>query len=239
MPTKTAIVTGASSGVGRATAIALATAGWDVALLARRADALQKTIDLAPADARARMHAHPCDIANKSSVDAIVATVLQRSGNRIDALINAAGTNIPKRSLADMTDERFREVFDVNLTGALNTIQAVLPAMRKQQGGTVVNVNSIAGQNASVLSGASYVMSKFALAGLTQSINAEEAQHNIRACSIFPGDINSELLEKRPTPPPMDVRSKMLQPQDLADCILMVLNLPPRAVVEELRIVPR
>lgn len=239
MPTKTAIVTGASSGVGRATAIALATAGWDVALLARRADALQKTISLAPDDAQARMHAHPCDIANKSSVDAIVATVLQRSGNRIDALVNAAGTNIPHRSLAEMTDERFREVFDVNLTGALNTVQAVLPAMRKQQGGTVVNVNSIAGQNASVLSGASYVMSKFALAGLTQSINAEEAKHNIRACSIFPGDINSELLEKRPTPPPMDVRSKMLQPQDLADCILLVLNLPPRAVVEELRIVPR
>ena len=239
MPTKTAIITGASSGVGRATAIALATAGWDVALLARRADALQKTISFASADAQSRMHAHPCDIANKSAVDAIVGTVLQRSGNRIDALVNAAGTNIPNRSLAEMTDQRFREVFDVNLTGALNTIQAVLPAMRKQQGGTVVNVNSIAGQNASVLSGASYVMSKFALAGLTQSINAEEAQHNIRATSIFPGDINSELLEKRPTPPPMDVRSKMLQPQDLADCILLVLNLPPRAVVEELRIVPR
>jgi NADP-dependent 3-hydroxy acid dehydrogenase YdfG len=238
MPNKTAIVTGASSGVGRATAIALATTGWDVALLARRADALQKTIDLAPADARARMHAHPCDIANKSAVDATVAGFVQRFG-RIDALVNAAGTNIPNRSLAEMTDERFREVFDVNLTGALNTIQAVLPAMRKQQGGTVVNVNSIAGQNASVLSGASYVMSKFALAGLTQSINAEEAKHNIRACSIFPGDINSELLEKRPTPPPMDVRSKMLQPQDLADCILLVLNLPSRAVVEELRIVPR
>jgi NADP-dependent 3-hydroxy acid dehydrogenase YdfG len=238
MPNKTAIVTGASSGVGRATAIALASAGWDVALLARRADALQKTIDLAPTDARARMHAHPCDIADKSAVDSIVRTFLQRAG-RVDALVNAAGTNIPNRSLADMTEERFREVFDVNLTGALNTIQAVLPAMRKQQGGTVVNVNSIAGQNASVLSGASYVMSKFALAGLTQSINAEEARHNIRACSIFPGDINSELLEKRPTPPPMDVRSKMLQPQDLADCILMVLNLPPRAVVEELRIVPR
>jgi NADP-dependent 3-hydroxy acid dehydrogenase YdfG len=238
MPNKTAIVTGASSGVGRATAIALASAGWDVALLARRADALQKTIDLAPTDARARMHAHPCDIADKSAVDSIVRTFLQRAG-RVDALVNAAGTNIPNRSLADMTEERFREVFDVNLTGALNTIQAVLPAMRKQQGGTVVNVNSIAGQNASVLSGASYVMSKFALAGLTQSINAEEARHNIRACSIFPGDINLLLLEKRPTPPPLDVRSKMLQPQDLADCILMVLNLPPRAVVEELRIVPR
>lgn len=235
---KTAVITGASSGVGRATAISLASAGWEVALLARRADGLRKTIDLAPADARGRMHAYPCDIANKPAVEAVAEDFLGRFG-RIDALVNAAGTNIPNRSLAEMTEERFREVFDVNLSGALNTIQAVLPTMRKQQGGTVVNVNSIAGQNASVLSGASYVMSKFALAGLTQSINAEEAKHNIRACSIFPGDINTELLEKRPTPPPMDVRGRMLQPQDLADCILLVLNLPPRAVVEELRITPR
>ena len=235
---KTAVITGASSGVGRATAIALAAAGWEVALLARREDALRKTVSMAPADAQGRMHVHPCDIAKKTAVESVAKAFIERVG-RVDALVNAAGTNIPRRSLAEMTEERFREVFDVNLTGALNTIQAVLPAMRKQQGGTVVNVNSIAGQNASVLSGASYVMSKFALAGLTQSINAEEAKHNIRACSIFPGDINSELLEKRPTPPPMDVRQKMLQPQDLADCILLVLNLPPRAVVEELRIVPR
>jgi NADP-dependent 3-hydroxy acid dehydrogenase YdfG len=238
MAKKTAVVTGASSGVGRATAIALAAAGWEVAILARREDALRKTVSMAPAEAQGRVHVHPCDIANKAAVEAVAKAFLDRFG-RVDALVNAAGTNIPKRSLAEMTDERFREVFDVNLTGALNTIQAFLPTMRKQQGGTVVNVNSIAGQNASVLSGASYVMSKFALAGLTQSINAEEARNNIRACSIFPGDINSELLEKRPTPPPQDVRGKMLQPQDVADCILLVLNLPPRAVVEELRIVPR
>jgi NADP-dependent 3-hydroxy acid dehydrogenase YdfG len=235
---KVAVVTGASSGVGRATAIALAIAGWEVTLIARRADALAKTVDLAPADARPRMHVAPGDIVDKAAVEAVARDVLARFG-RIDALVNAAGTNIPKRSLADMTEDRFRQVFDVNLTGALNTIQAFLPAMRQQQGGAIVNVNSIAGQNASVLSGASYVMSKFALAGLTQSINAEEAKHNVRACSIFPGDINSELLEKRPSPPPMDVRGKMLQPEDLAACILLVVNLPPRAVVEELRIVPR
>ena len=138
-----------------------------------------------------------------------------------------------------MTDEHYRDVFDVNLTGALNTIQAFLPTMRQQQGGTIVNINSIAGQNASVLSGASYVMSKFALAGLTQSINAEEAQHNIRATSIFPGDINTEILEKRPTPPPRKPAHKMLQPQDIADSHALGINLPPRAVVEELRIVPR
>jgi len=235
---KTAVVTGASSGVGRATAVALATAGWEVAILARREDALRKTVSMAPVDAQSRLHVHPCDIADKAAVESVARAFLDRFG-RIDALVNAAGTNIPDRSLEKMTQERYREVFDVNLTGALNTIQAFLPTMRKQQGGTVVNINSIAGQNASVLSGASYVMSKFALAGLTQSINAEEAKNNIRAVSIFPGDINTEILEKRPTPPPAEARTKMLQPQDIADCVMLAINLPPRAVVEELRIVPR
>lgn len=235
---KVAVVTGASSGVGRATGISLAAAGWEVVLLARREDALRKTVELAPADARGRMHARPCDIKSRAAVDAVAAEVLGKF-DRVDALVNAAGTNTPERSLAVMTEERYRDVFDTNLTGALNTIQAFLPTMRKQQGGTIVNINSIAGQNASVLSGAAYVMSKFALAGLTQTVNLEEGKHNIRACSIFPGDINTEILEKRPAPPPMEARTKMLQPQDVADCVMLVLNLPPRAVVEELRITPR
>ena len=235
---KVAVITGASSGVGRATAISLATAGWQVICLARRDDALRKTVELASSEARERMYARPCDIKSKSAVDTLAADVLARFG-RVDALINAAGTNVPDRALAVMTEERYRDVFDTNLTGALNTIQAFLPAMREQQGGTIVNINSIAGQNASILSGAAYVMSKFALAGLTQTINLEEAKHNIRACSIFPGDINTEILEKRPAPPPQEARTKMLQPQDIADCVMLVLNLPPRAVVEELRITPR
>lgn len=235
---KIAVVTGASSGVGRATAITLATAGWDVTLIARRQAALAKTVEMAPAEVRSRMHLAPGDIVDKSAIDAIAKLVLSTHG-RIDALVNAAGTNIPERSLEKWTEARFREVFDVNLTGALNTIMAFLPAMRSQQGGTIVNINSIAGQNASVLSGAAYVMSKFALAGLTQSINAEEAKNNIRATSIFPGDINTEILEKRPTPPPPEARAKMLQPQDIAECVMLAINLPPRAVVEELRIVPR
>jgi NADP-dependent 3-hydroxy acid dehydrogenase YdfG len=233
-----AFVTGASSGVGRATAIALATAGWDVTLVARRAEALAKTVEMAPPDIRPRMRPVALDVVDKAAVERVAAEFLARAG-RIDAVVNAAGTNIPDRSLAKMTDEKFHQVFDVNLSGALNTIQAFLPAMRKQQGGTIVNVNSIAGQNASVLSGASYVMSKFALAGLTLSINAEEAALGIRATSIFPGDINSELLEKRPSPPPAEARAKMLQPADVAACVLLAVSLPPRAVLEEMRIVPR
>lgn len=234
---KIAVVTGASSGVGRATAISLARAGWQVGLVARRKDALQKTAELA-LDVAANMHVYSLDIADKPAVEAMAKSMLDRFG-RIDAVVNAAGTNIPDRSLASLTEEKYREVFDANLTGALYMVQAFLPAMRKQQGGAIVNINSIAGQNASILSGVAYVMSKFALAGLTQSINVEEAKHNIRATSIFPGDINTAILEKRPTPPPQEARTKMMQPQDIADCVMLVLNLPARAVVEELRIVPR
>ena len=235
---KVAVITGASSGVGRATAIALATAGWQVACLARRVEALEKTREMAADGARSRLHLYPCDIAIREAVNQTIAAILSRF-SRVDALVNAAGTNIPDRSLASMTEERFKEVFDVNLSGALYCIQAVLPAMRQQQGGTIININSIAGQNASVLSGASYVMSKFALAGLTQTINLEEARHGIRATSIFPGDINTGILEKRPSPPPAEARQKMLQPEDVAACVIFAIDLPPRAVVDELRITPR
>ncbi|MEZ0267158.1 MAG: SDR family oxidoreductase [Phycisphaerae bacterium] len=234
MSNKTAIVTGASSGVGRATAHALAAAGYDVACLARRADALQSTVAKDPA----RLHAYPCDITDRTAVDATVNSILTRFA-RVDVLINAAGTNLPDRTLASMTDEKFKAVFDVNLSGALYAIQAVLPAMRSQQGGTIVNINSIAGQNASLLSGAAYVMSKFALAGLTQTVNLEEGKHHVRATSIFPGDIHTELLEKRPVIPDAAARARMMQPEDIAACVMLAVNLPPRAVVEELRIVPR
>ena len=238
MNTKVAIVTGASSGVGRATALSLAKAGYNVALIARRADRLQQITGDAPSDVRPRLHAQPADIADKAAVISIVQKLLAQF-ERIDVLVNAAGTNIPDRSLAQLTDEKLKGVMDANLTGALNLIQGVLPAMRKQKGGTIVNINSIAGQNASVLSGAAYVMSKFALRGLTQSINVEEAQHNIRATSIFPGDINTELLQKRPTMPPPEAREKMLGAEDIAACVMLAVELPPRAVVEELRITPR
>ena len=83
-----------------------------------------------------------------------------------------------------------------------------------------------------------YVISKFGMTGLNQSINAEEKQNGIRACAIFPGDIDTPLLEKRPTPPPAEARKRMLQSEDVAECAWLSINLPPRAVVEEILIRP-
>jgi NAD(P)-dependent dehydrogenase (short-subunit alcohol dehydrogenase family) len=102
-----------------------------------------------------------------------------------------------------------------------------------------VNVVSDAAKQASAKAGPAYVMSKCGLAGLTQAINAEERAGGIRACAIFPGDIDTPLLNLRPNPPAAEARQKMLRPEDVADCVLLVIELPERALVEEILIRPR
>jgi NAD(P)-dependent dehydrogenase (short-subunit alcohol dehydrogenase family) len=102
-----------------------------------------------------------------------------------------------------------------------------------------VNIVSDAGKQASPKAGPAYVMSKFGLAGLTQSINAEERGNGVRACAVFPGDIDTPLLEKRPSPPDAEARSRMLQAEDVAACVLLAITLPERAIAEEIVIRPR
>jgi NAD(P)-dependent dehydrogenase (short-subunit alcohol dehydrogenase family) len=111
--------------------------------------------------------------------------------------------------------------------------------MRLQRAGTIVNIISEAGQRATAKAGAAYVASKFAVAGLTQSINWEEQKHGIRATALYPGDINTPLLDKRPVPPPLEARQHLLQPEDVAACVLLAIELPYNAVVEELLLRPR
>src|SRR5881409_1637263 len=98
--------------------------------------------------------------------------------------------------------------------------------MRARKSGTVINIISDAGKQASPKAGPAYVMSKFGLAGLTQSINAEERAHGIRACGIFPGDIDTPLLNRRPQPPDAAARANMMRAEDVADCALLCINLP-------------
>ena len=235
--TPVAVVTGAGSGVGRAAALKFAREGWQVVVLGRRANALQETIALAPADRRAALLAIPCDLANASAIEAMAADVLKRFG-RIDALVNAAGNNIPQRSLGELSRADYQAVMDANVNGVLSTVQAFLPAMRQQQSGTIVNIGSEAGKQASAKSGAAYVVSKFGLTGLTQTINAEERPNGIRACCVFPGDIDTPLLDKRPAPPSAEARTRMMQPEDIAECVWFAVNLPARATVEEILIRP-
>ncbi len=232
-----AVVTGAGSGVGRATVLKFAAEGWRVALLGRRPDALAATIQQAAAGNRRQLLAVPCDLGDARAVAAAARSILARFG-QIDVLVNAAGANIPRRSLAELSHSDYAAVMDANLHGVLYLVQEFLPAMRAAGAGTIVNIGSEAGKQASAKSGAAYVLSKFGLTGLTQTINAEERPHGIRACCVFPGDIDTDILKQRPVPPPPEARARMMQPGDVAACVWFAASLPARATVEEILIRP-
>lgn len=231
------VVTGAGSGVGRAVALRLAREGWHVALVGRQVDALNATLALA-GPAAGPLLPVPCDIRDAAAVTRLAERVRAEWGDP-EVLVNAAGTNTPRRALAELSLFDYQDLLGTNLHGAFYCVQAFLPAMRRRGAGTIVNIISDAGKQASPKAGAAYVISKFGLTGLTQSLNVEERARGIRACAIFPGDIDTPLLDKRPEPPGPEARARMLRPEDVAECVWLCVNLPPHAIVEELVIRPR
>jgi NAD(P)-dependent dehydrogenase (short-subunit alcohol dehydrogenase family) len=230
---RTIVVTGAGSGIGRAVALRFAAEGWRVALVGRREAPLCETVSLFGVDRRSQSAVFGCDVSRSAEVEAMGAAVLARFGS-VSVLVNAAGLNVPRRSLRDLSLEDWHQVVDTNLNGAYYCIRAFLPSMRAEHDGTIININSDVGKIPRELAGAAYVTSKFGLAGLTTHINAEERTHGVRATSIFPRDVNTPLLDKRPQPPPADVRARMLQPEDLAACVWLAATLPSHAIVDEI-----
>jgi NAD(P)-dependent dehydrogenase (short-subunit alcohol dehydrogenase family) len=234
----TVVVTGAGSGVGKAVALKFAAEGWRVALVGRQAAALAGTAALAGPDVQGRVVPFPCDVSAADAVAALGEAVLSRFDG-VDVLVNAAGNNITRRSLDTLSVEDWHRVLATNLHGAFYCVRAFLPGMRARRTGTIININSDVGKVARDLAGAAYVSSKFGLSGLTQQINAEERAHGVRACSIFPRDINTPLLDKRPQPPSAEERARMLQPEDLAACVWLVATLPQRVVLDEISLSTR
>jgi len=232
---KTAVVTGAGSGVGRAVALDLAKDGWRVALLGRTADKLTDTASLGSLE---QFLIEPCDIGDSSAVEAMGKRVLKAFGE-VDVLVNAAGTNAPKRALEVLSLEDYHAMLNSNLHGAYYCVQAFLPQMRARGSGTIVNVISDAAKQASPKAGPAYSMSKAGLVGLTQAINAEERARGVRACALLPGDIDTPLLDRRPAPPDTAAREKMMKPEDIAACVRFCIDLPPHVIVEELLVRPR
>jgi NAD(P)-dependent dehydrogenase (short-subunit alcohol dehydrogenase family) len=237
-PRRTAVVTGAGSGVGRAIALRFAREGWNTALVSRRAETLDETMALAAGNGAGQMTAFPCDVSDSDAVEVMGQAVRSRFAS-VDVLVNSAGINVRKRSFELLSLEDWHAVLGTNLHGAYYCVRAFLPAMRERGAGTIININSDVGKVARDLAGPAYVSSKFGLNGLTQQINAEERRHGIRACSICPRDINTPLLNKRPQPPSAEDRTRMIQPEDIADCVWLVATLPPRTIVEEISLSSR
>ena len=234
---KTGVITGAGTGVGRAVAIALAGKGWRLALIGRTKRTLEETT------AAAGLGGEDClccvaDVGRCAAVNEVAGKVLKLFSS-VELLVNAAGTNTPKRRLSELSQEDYNRVVNTNLNGTYHVIQAFLPHMRRRKSGTIVNIVSDAAIWGVSLAGCAYTVSKFGQRGLTQAINEEEGRNGIRACAILPGEIETPLLRLRPSPPPPESYASMLQPEDVAACVLLAVNLPSRAVVQELLVRPR
>ncbi len=232
---KTVVVTGGATGIGQAIAVALAREGCRVAIAGRREDKLREAASAW--SGKPAIIAHGVDVANRPSVAELFGWAENTLG-KIDILVNAAGINTPQRSMADMSPEAWDEVMAINATGTYNCIRAVLPGMRKRGDGLIVNINSISGHRASLLGGVAYSASKFALTALGTAVALEEGKHGIRVTSICPGEVDTPLLRRRPVAVSQEQLSKILQPSDVADAVLMVCCLPPRAHVYEMIIKP-
>jgi NAD(P)-dependent dehydrogenase (short-subunit alcohol dehydrogenase family) len=233
---KVAVVAGAGSGVGRAVVFGLASRGYRIALIGRRRESLEQTIALA--QSRQALLAVPCDVSDPAQVHAMVQTVSDGLGQPA-VFVNSAGINVSRRALSELSVDDYRKIIDVNLNGAFYCVHELLPMMRSAGEGTIVNVVSDAGLWANRISGAAYVASKFGLTGLTATINAEDRRNGIRACAVFPGEINTPLLDQRPSPPPDEARERMLQAEDVAACVMLAIDLPSRATVEQIVVRPR
>ena len=224
------IITGAGTGIGRASAIGLGRHGWRCLLIGRRIEPLEQVVqEVRSAGGEAR--AAPLDVGDAAAVERIIEKVVGDWG-RIDLLMNNAGVNVRKRDLGVVSSGDWESVIAANLNGPFYLTSAVLPVMRAQRGGTIINVSSMAAIRASVLSGPVYSATKAALNSLTESINASERAHGIRACAICPGEVDTPIMEKRPFVPSAAARATMLQAEDVASVILLVALLPQRAAVE-------
>jgi len=168
------------------------------------------------------------------------AHVLERTRERlgpVDILVYVTGTNTPDRSLKRLTTDLWDRLVAVNLSGAYYAARAVLPSMRQRQSGHLIFISSISGLAPDV-SGAAYQASKRGIVGLSHAIRVEEKENRIRTCVICPGLVDTEILALRPFVTPPETVAQALQPADVAEAILAVAKLPPRASVPEMQLVP-
>jgi NADP-dependent 3-hydroxy acid dehydrogenase YdfG len=233
---KVAWVTGAGSGIGASGAEKLAAAGMTVVLSGRRKEPLEAMMEAILSNG-GKAEIEPLDVCDKNAV-ADVASRIASSHGRIDLLVNSAGINVTARSWEAVSPEGWDSVIDADLNGAFYCCLGVLPIMRQQQDGLIINVSSWAGVHPSKLTGPAYNSAKHALVAMNESLNIEEGGNGIRACAVCPGEVATPILDTRPQPPSQEERDRMLQAQDLGDTVMFLANLPARACVNSLVISP-
>ncbi|HEY9665340.1 MAG TPA: SDR family oxidoreductase [Coleofasciculaceae cyanobacterium] len=228
-----ALITGASSGIGRATALAFAKAGIDVALVSRSPDKLE-TIANSAREAGVQAKVYTLDLAQVEQVKAQIDAIAQDFAP-IEILVNNAGIGYTN-PLSETPLSDWQYVMNLNLTSVLQCIQGVLPAMRSQRRGTIINVASVAGQQPFPTWGA-YNVSKAGLIALSKTLAAEERSHGIRVVTICPGAVNTSLWDTDTVQVDLN-RSAMLTPEIVAQSILHAAMMPEQAVIESVTLMP-
>jgi NAD(P)-dependent dehydrogenase (short-subunit alcohol dehydrogenase family) len=227
------LLTGGGSGIGRAIAVKLVAAGARVAITGRDRARLDQTNQLTDN----RCLVYTCDGTRDSEVDQTVRSVEQAFG-RIDVLINNAGINVKERYTRNMSPENWRLTIQSNLDAAFYFTRAVLPGMLARQEGQIINISSVSGLRANKLGGTAYASSKFGMTALSHSVALEEAENGIRTTAICPGEVDTPILDQRPTPVTPERRAVILRPDDVAEAVYFVANLRPGVSVPELIITP-
>ena len=229
----TALITGASRGIGRRTAEHLATKGWNLLLVSRSGDQLEELASLCRAQG-VDVSCQSLDLTDAPSIAAGMADLLQR-GQTPSVLINNAGAAYTGELLG-MPLERWQWLLQLNLTSVMQVCAAVVPAMRDNGGGLVINLSSHAARNAFPQWGA-YCVTKAALASFTRCLAEEERSHGIRACTLTLGAVNTPLWDAETVQSDFDRRA-MLSVDQAADALVSLVEQPTNQVIEDLTLMP-
>ncbi|MCF8467911.1 MAG: SDR family oxidoreductase [Sneathiella sp.] len=233
---KVAWITGAGTGIGRAAAVSLAGAGMEVVISGRRRSSLEETATLVRAEGKEPV-IEELDVSDAAAVAKAVERIEARFG-RLDVAVLSAGVNVKKRSWEEVDVEGWDSVVNIDLNGAFYCCRAVLPIMRKQKSGLIINVASWAGVHVSKMTGPAYNAAKHGMVAMSESVNMEESVHGIRACALCPGEVATPILDNRPVPVTDAQKAQMLQAADLGETVLFLASLHERVCVNQLVISP-
>lgn len=232
MPTPTALVTGASRGLGRAIAFALGGAGWRVGICSRSGDGVARTL-AELREAKIEAAGRPASVSSESDVGALVSHV-ERELGPIDTLVNNAGVLYAK-PFEEISPAEWDESFATNVRSLYVVTRAVLPGMRSRRAGTIVNVASLSGRSG-FAGGTVYTATKHAVLGFSRSLMLELRNEGVRVITICPGSMDTEMIQRQ-TAFERDPE-RILKPEDVAQTVLHTIRLPQRALVSEVDIRP-
>ena len=220
--------------MGQAIALILAQSGAKVAIAGRKMQSLKNTANKYNQN---EILCKQADVTDRDSIKELFQWFDKTLG-KIDCLIHAAGINVVMRSMKELSPENWDKLIEINLTGSFNVMHFVLERMRVQKNGLIILINSVAGKRSVPLAGIGYNASKFGMSGLGVGVAEEEKDNGIRITNLYPGEVNTPILENRKNPPSQEHKESILQPEDIASVVLEICGLPDRVHIPELVIKP-